>query len=65
MSVVEEGPIVQYAVMDDIRFKGEPKLHMRINQSAWYPVECAIENYANCNRSLLDNYFKKLRELET
>jgi len=65
MTVTDEGPVVEYAIMEDIRVEGEPKLHMSIDNSRWYPVECAIENYANCNRSLLDNYFKKLRELET
>ena len=65
MAVVKEGPVVEYVIMEDMRFKGVPKMHMRINQSQWYPVECAIENYANCNRSLLSSYFKKLRELET
>lgn len=60
MAVVEEGPMVEYVIMDDIRFKEEPKLHMRINQSAWYPVECAIENYASCNGPLMKNYLKKL-----
>ncbi len=60
MSVVKEGPIVEYRIIEDAMLAGEPKLHMKINHSQWYPVECAIENYANCNRPLLANYLKKL-----
>lgn len=59
MVVTDTGPIVEYVVMEDIRVAGQPKLHMRINHSEWYPVECAIENYASCNRALLSNYRKQ------